>query len=215
MKFNILISGIIISIILDFSGSSWGVPVQSAPKRQTSKSASTQTRIQRTVGVAAKLTTAQIEQLVSLDQNNSKGVSARIVLPTYIPTGFHVDIFRVSDDTRYGIGARYDILYRNSSNSCFSISGGFALPTGGSPADYKTVEVSSPALGKIILVYLEFERTNQTSFIAFQNNQVVKYRLHGYSFYSPAPYDIARQNCSSISLQEAIKIVGSFQYLNP
>ncbi|HLO47334.1 MAG TPA: hypothetical protein VK203_14400 [Nostocaceae cyanobacterium] len=133
------------------------------------------------VAEAAKLTPEQVKQLVTKEQNNSKLLDFKIIVPTYIPNGFQVDEFEVKDVTYQGgigepdyTGHEYRIVYQNSSNYCFSIEGKFG-GFGSGATDYRNVEVSSPALGKVILGYTDFDQvTNEQPFIAFLEGVIMR-----------------------------------------
>ncbi|HLO86186.1 MAG TPA: hypothetical protein VK203_14415 [Nostocaceae cyanobacterium] len=159
------------------------------------------------VAKAAKLTPDQVEQLVSLDKNNEAGIDFKVIVPTHVPNGFQISNFEVRNTPDETI---YRIVYRNSSDFCFSIegnSGGW----GSGPEEERSVEVLSPALGKVILGYTEFSAITKKPWIAFQGAPII-IGERGYFFNSP---ENKEQNCNTISLQEAIKIVESLQYLNP
>ena len=163
---------------------------------------------------AAQLTSAQVKQLESLEKSNIvksgelqvEAGKIKAIVPTYIPPGFQVDSFETKLNA--AVGSEYSLVYRNSSNSCFRIFA-FQGQGGDAPTLYETVKVSSPALGKVILTYTDSDE--------FHNGFSVKFPLPiykndvAYLFDSPA----FGKNCNSVSLQEAVKIVESLQYLNP
>jgi hypothetical protein len=166
-------------------------------------------KLQESVGKAAQLAPAHIKQLSPLDKTiTERGIKFKfkIVLPTYVPPGFQVDKLEVQNDTRYS--PKYKIVYRNSSNSCFFISGSSGI-WGGPASGYKTVEVSSTALGKVVLEYTDFVRAANTGYIGVPGSRITKGKM-GYDFSSPG-----RDGCRTISIQEAVKVVESLQYLNP
>jgi hypothetical protein len=169
------------------------------------------------IGKAAKLTFYQIKELIEMEKKKAyKGlgsqeeVKAKFVVPTYLPPGFHVSHF--STNYTENLGGRYTIVYCNSSRSCFRIEGGIPLPIGDEPISYETTkEISSPALGKVKLGYVNYDRTGNKPYIGFAGlvNQFLKDN-NEYIFDSG---DFGKEQ--AITLNEAVKIVESLQYLNP
>jgi hypothetical protein len=148
------------------------------------------------IGKAAKLTPLQVQDLISLEKKRK----IRVIVPTYIPAGFKVDSFKINSN-RFG---PYSIIYRNSSDACFHI---VTPPWGDGPIEYDTVrDISSPALGKIVLGYTQFPQSDSFPVIGFRSPA-----KEGFFFASPASY----AGCKSISFKDAIKIIESLQYLNP
>lgn len=172
------------------------------------------------IGKAAKLTSAQIKELIEMEKHKSyirsgtKEVKSRFVVPTYIPPGFQVSGFRTADDDGHG-GLRYRIDYCNSSKFCFAVVGGIQHDIGESPLSFEIVKnISSPALGKVELGYTNYDGTNNKPYIAFTGamNRFVKDN-NFYVFLCAGGY--LNQDDQTISLNEATKIVESLQYLNP
>lgn len=172
------------------------------------------------IAQAAKLNSTQAQQLISINNKvKEHETKVLVVLPTYIPSGFRVNIFRVEyqhhPDPRF-TGPRYEIVYRNSSNSCFIIGGGPVTPAGDAPIEYNTItEISSPAFGKVSLGYTDFDRYIGHGHLGFTESG---YRIfkneNEYIFASPIEM-FHPINCRMIGVQEAVKIVNSFQVLNP
>lgn len=172
------------------------------------------------IGRAAKLNPVQIKQAISLDKNNSRGMEFKIAVPTYVPTGFELESFGATED---GYGPLYWIVYRNSSNLCFEISansGGW----GAVPQDYETVEVVSPAFGKVVLEYTDFDQIRNKAYIRFKDAPIVRGepgKKRGYFFASPVESFEAKKSsenlaiCDRINISEALKVVESIQYINP
>lgn len=157
---------------------------------------------------AALLTPDQVKQLVVMDNNNFKGIEFKVIVPTYIPAGFQIEKIETADRAGKIGDPHYQITYRNSRNACFSIyasSGGW----GSGPGGQQSFEVNSPALGKVLLGYTEFQRATRKPSISFDEAPIIKGK-QGYSFNSPGD-----TNCEVINIQEAIKIANSFEYLNP
>ncbi|MEL7004644.1 MAG: hypothetical protein AAFN93_18195, partial [Bacteroidota bacterium] len=71
-----------------------------------------------------------------------------------------------------------------------------------------TIEVDSPALGKVILGYTDFDQEYNVSAVQFEDEWIV--RGDNLYWFSSYPF-----NGCELSIQEAVKIVESFQYLNP
>ncbi|MBK4730815.1 hypothetical protein JJD41_13210 [Oxynema sp. CENA135] len=159
------------------------------------------------LGRLAKLTDSQTQDLLSFAKNNRYQKTFKIILPAYIPDGYKVAKFNVYE----GLGGPvYHIEYQNSNNSCFSIhgsSGGW----GGAPEDYERVEVLSSALGKVVLGKTDFDRYYNMA----QINLVIEAGL----LINPQRYSFSTSwkanSCTPVQVQEAVKIVESFQYLNP
>ncbi|MEP0884633.1 hypothetical protein NDI49_24090 [Trichocoleus sp. ST-U3] len=183
--------------------------------KRTTEETNSPTQPNFSVAEAAKLTPVQVKELQPLNNANNRNIQRfKILVPTYLPPGFKIDRFEVSYDKDRKIGSdyyrSYTIYYKNTeTNVCFHISGyGFSSGGGGDPGDYKTVEVSSSALGKVILMYTGFSQNRQNSFVRFETD---------YIFVNTHMYDFASSSleCNTISIQEAVKIVESFQWLNP
>ncbi|HLO86188.1 MAG TPA: hypothetical protein VK203_14425 [Nostocaceae cyanobacterium] len=210
-KFKTLIINLITAPIVDFSGTSQTVIFQTPLKQlQVAEPTGALTQYEKSVGEAAKLTPAQIKQLLSLDRNNSKNMRVKIIVPTYIPSGFRVNSLETRDVP--GFGPDYIIAYHNpNNNSCFYIRGGFEMPIGDEPTELNTIKIYSPALGSVLLLSTEFNRLNQENFIRFEPLQIVKGQ-NSYSFESPSNVEEAR--CNAVRYPLAIKIVESLQYLN-
>lgn len=218
MKLKALTSRLLIVFLVGCSGTNHDSTFEPTPEQQQGTEPSltqpTATPIQPqalqtdntaqfnlSVAKAAKLTPEQVKHLMSKVKNNLNKIDFKIVVPTYIPLGFQIDTFEVEDNPGYLI------RYRDSSNYCFelrSASDGF----GGSPTEYRTVEAFSPALGKLLLGYTDFDPVFNGSYIGFNEGFIIKGQ-QGYSFNS-----FSARGCNVISLQEAVKIVESLEYLN-
>ena len=71
----------------------------------------------------AQLSPEQVKALIDLTNRNTHGWKFRIILPTYVPNGFHIERIKVSDLKGVGLSPSYEIRYRNGNNKCFSIAG--------------------------------------------------------------------------------------------
>ncbi len=160
------------------------------------------------IGKSAQLTTTQIAQLKYIDNFRFGGkFNFKVLLPTRIPPGFQLENFEASQ--RRG-EVNYKISYRNrQNNSCFYIQG--STGSGGDMGTgYDTVEVFAPAFGRVILDHTNFDRARKSGYIGFSSYFISREKT-SYSFYSPGN----RKNaCNSMQIQEAVKVVQSFQYLN-
>lgn len=177
------------------------------------------------IGKAAQLTPNQVKQLRSIIFQDILGKKHKIeaIVPTYIPTGFKLSGFEVFDGNSERSG-KYEMIYRNASNSCFSISA-FSLGAGaGPPLVTKNLkEVNSPALGKVIIGYTDFDKTYNYPYIAANlshsppsaDSRDFGSSTWGYAFTSPDNLAEAVPSCKTISLVEAVKIVESLSYLYP
>jgi hypothetical protein len=177
------------------------------------------------IGKAAQLTPNQVKQLKSIIFQDILGKKHKIeaIVPTYIPPGFKLSAFEIFDgNIEHSVG--YEMIYRNASNSCFSINAYAKGPGAGPPLVTKNIkEINSPALGKVIIGYTEFDKTYNSPYIAANlshsppsaDSRDVGSSTWGYSFTSQDDLAEAVPSCSTISLVEAVKIVESLSYLYP
>ncbi len=173
-------------------------------------------------GEMAKLTPNQIKQLNSLDKteisrDGTRKHTFRVVVPTYVPHGFEVIEFNTSEDIRHGHS--YEIRYRNPSNNiCFSIKADNGQ-WGGPVSEFESLEVSSPALNKVQLMYSGYDSfSNLSLFFRKDLPSPGSSPKTAYSFQSIAgsQYLIKDYQCEfSLSLQEATKVIESLIFLNP
>jgi hypothetical protein len=160
------------------------------------------------LGDLAKLNEAQVQELLSMNRNNYRKITFKPIVPAYVPEGYEIAEFSLDEGRG---GPEYNILYTDDNNFCFEIygnSGGW----GDGPRDYQPVEAISPALGKVILEYTDNHRDRSQSEINFAGKHGLLGGQQAYWFISPS---LNNQSCGSISIQEAVKIVESLQYLNP
>jgi Domain of unknown function (DUF4367) len=160
------------------------------------------------IGKAAKLTTQEVQKLMSLEKSNlvlkdklkMEKLKLKAIVPTYIPPGFEV---KKLDASKESYGHFYGIEYRNSSDSHFSINTACCF-CGDEPLGYKEVEVYSRKLGKIIVAYTYFDNDiNKSDLVCATSILYNKNTGREYSF------------SGNVNIKEAIKIVESLQYLNP
>lgn len=171
---------------------------------------------------SAKLNQKQVEQLLSMPQiklrkliDDSEEIikfTLGVLVPTYLPDGFSIDEFNVSDNSYY-------IFYQNSNNQCFVLEG-FPVPAiGDEPTGFDTVEVQSPILGRVALEYTDTDWIDGSSYVGNPGPYFTNGNFHAYTFKSPGSrlFDSPKyeQKCNSISVQEAVKVVESLRYLNP
>ena len=153
----------------------------------------------------AQLSPEQAKALIGLTNRNTHGWKFRIILPTYVPKGFHIDRVEVSDMKGVGMSPSYGISYRNANNKCFSISG-FQI-SGAGPEKYdNSTEIISPLLGKVVLTRTSFNQSSKGSLIHFQNpirRGDLTYEVSSYT----------AKSCNTIAITEVAKIVKSLQYL--
>jgi hypothetical protein len=230
MKLNYGIARLLVGCLVGCSGINQENTVQPLPnatqkqKEQVAKEVNVPSPISTSdsIGKAAKLTPVQVKELIEMEKRKAyKGlgskeeVKAKFVLPTYLPPGFSVSQF----STKYNekLGGRYEIIYCNFSKFCFLIGGGIPEPVGDIPISYETTQkISSPALGKVGLGYANYDRTQNQPHIGFAEGGVDNlYKDNNeYIFQSSAwGWSGVREN-PAISLNEAIKIVESLQYLS-
>jgi hypothetical protein len=197
------------------------------PKSEEANNSTNISSSANSIGRAAKLTPEQVKQLININKQVKLGENKMFfVLPTYLPSGFEVSSFKVDYFQAYSpsgtnrqplpsySGPVYEIIYRNRSNSCFIIHGFPEHPSGDGPGQYDIVkEINSPAFGKVSLGYTEFERRLGHGLLRFELNKI-RINHNEYMFESPATDQNLNPLCTNISLQEAVKIVESFQFLN-
>lgn len=217
LPFFILIfitTGCKINITLSNQEADQDVPDSSESGISDSSNPSVDSKAER--GFLAKLSSTQVEQLMnaSSQSHNLGAKSPGVVIPSYIPQGFEVDAFSVSDGgDEYEIYYYYDIHYKNNdSNSCFGLSHyAFDAPSiGESPERVDIIEdvkVDNLKLS-ISIGYVQFSQVFESEYIVF--NLMGKNDLpFFYRFYSPG-------NCKgTVNIREAIKIAKSLQYLDP
>jgi hypothetical protein len=178
---------------------------------------------------AAKLTSEQAAQLSSIvGEGKDFKTQDVVVLPTDVPDGFKVAHFAawkqtVANSPEFS-GGHYEVLYENSRGACFTINGGVIQPIGDQPTHYERVlSLLSPALGSVDVGITGFDRAATRSFLGFTQsmNRITRGR-NEYLFESP-PGSIQKagggfqviSGCSRIDKKDAIRIVQSFQFLNP
>jgi hypothetical protein len=191
----------------------------------------TQVQTKEEIGRAAGLTSAQIEQLVSLAESNQvpiKGspgqnremVKVKAIVPTYLPRGFNVEQV-VINKSEWG-KPKYIIKYRDSQDRCFEVLDYPLL--GDSPIMHEQIGlIYSQTLGYVHLGYTQQYRLHRGTVVSSlpipidRNGQVMKSgsnKQHAYNFALYSATD-QKTNCNAISMTEAIKIIESLQYLNP
>ena len=160
---------------------------------------------------AAKLSSEAATELISLDNNNQRGIPFKVVVPTYVPESFEVSDVTYEDIRRSG--PQYKVQYLNAAtNECFEISGasgGF----GGPQEDFEQlVEIDSQALGKLNLGYTESDSVRGQPLIAFEDLTVpgTASAPQLYSFWSRS-----NEGCTIVDFQEAEQVAVSLSYLNP
>lgn len=157
---------------------------------------------------SSKLSSQEIESLNSTHLDGEFGVNFNVVVPTYIPNGYKIESFEVHEkkDLKSFFDPRYSVKYQNSSGSCFYISG--SSGQGGAGADeVQYVDVDSTVFGKVTLMYIEFSRDLDGSFLSFRNEQTAS------QWGSSQLYTFS--GCrDTLSLSEAVQVVESMAYLN-
>ncbi|MEM6450339.1 MAG: hypothetical protein AAF703_08505 [Cyanobacteria bacterium P01_D01_bin.105] len=160
----------------------------------------------------AKLSAPEVQKLLAIDQNNYKGIDVKIVVPTYVPTGFKVSDLKIEDHQTFG--PSYRVIYQNDNDgTCFEIfaaSGG----AGAGAEEFELVTVNSKALGTVDVGFTQFHSVTNQPRIGLKNDveEGIIPSDQGYSFWSPSGLSA---ECDAIEFQEAAKIVESLDYLNP
>lgn len=192
------------------------VPGSLEPGISDSSNPSVDSEVER--GFLAKLSSVQAEQLMNMSsQSHNLGVkSPGVVIPSYIPQGFEVDDFSVSEGgDEYEIHVYYDIQYTNKdTNSCFGLAHyAFDAPSIGEPLESvdRIENVKADKLNlNITIGHMQFSRVSKPEYITFK--LIGSDSSDGpffYRFYSPA-------NCEkTVSIREVVEIAKSLQYLDP
>lgn len=153
---------------------------------------------QKTIAVAAQLTSSQVDRLSSIATSASAVGKVEVIVPTYIPSGFRLESLSEEMDG-------YEMIYRNANNSCFSILAGF-VPYA-SPGGYDTSkEVYSNTLGTVNIAYTEFDNRSNRSDL-----KTMVRAKGGWTYIFSSPYS----ECNPVSIGEAMKIIQSHEYLFP
>ena len=176
---------------------------------------------------AAQLTSEQAAQLSSIvGEGKDFKTQDVVVLPIDVPNGFkvaHFAAWKQNHPSPNFTGGHYEVLYENSRGACFTINGGVIQPIGDHPTQYERVlSLLSPAFGSIEVGITGFDRASTKSFLGFTQsmNRITRGR-NEYLFESPPGsiqdgkgYQVI-SGCSRIDEKDAIRIVQSFQFLNP
>ena len=160
-----------------------------------------------TIAEAAKLSSDQVQSLLGLAKQakrNEPGRDFRIIVPTYIPSGFAVQA--VDTDARTGKIGRpsYNVQYQNSNTGCsFSIQG-LSGGAGDGMSDHQEVKAFSEALGIVVLAVMKSDRRSGSSSVRLLNQP---HLVHGRGYYFSS-------GCkNSLNVPETIKVVESLQYI--
>jgi len=161
------------------------------------------------VGEKARLSEQQIQDLLAIDVHSDIGITVDILVPTYVPEGYEVqsiDAFRQGED-EWGFAPSYEIVYRSPNDSCFRVNG-VTLTGGAGAEDVQYAEALSPILGKVTLMYIDFVQERNGPFLN------LKYFSYPTRFGGSQLYDFGSADCTdTLSLNEAVKVVESLQYL--
>jgi len=166
-----------------------------SPKPQPSVETPVEARM--TVAEMAQLTPNHVQELMLLAEQAEKkepGRKFRIIVPTYIPSGFQVISVETNSTVRIGYPS-YDIKYQDSnSGACFSvsgISGGF----GGAVEFIQTAKVLSESLGIVVVSISSPSETSKLSQINLRDQPIIR-NDRAYSFNSG--YD-REYNCTTMN----------------
>jgi hypothetical protein len=167
--------------------------------------------------------TADLNELKKLDAETTTQI--KVLLPGYVPPGFEIidistDSFKVEKSALNATGEVifYWVTYQNvENNQCFQVSGGHPpSPSGGDPTKYELFPISSPVLGDTVIHYTEFDQTTDGPTLGLGEfaGEGVPVNDWQYSFGSPVSSANSGE-CQIISVDEAIEIVNSYNYVNP
>jgi hypothetical protein len=173
------------------------------------------------VAKASQLPDDEVRKLMNLLAQNSLNTTINVIVPTYIPDGFSLDTFKVNHSNLDKFKPRdsnslftYQAIYRNSVGSCFIISG-TSMRGGAGVGKVETIDVYSPALGEVTIMYAKSDRENQPPFLTLSNFQdpgIIPTSLL-YSFGSTTQQE--NPGCKdTLNINEAAKVVESLHYLN-
>jgi len=171
-----------------------------------------------TIAEAAHLAPSQVQELMSFAQKTEqlqRGRKFKIIVPTYIPSGFQVNKIDLKVDDSPRAWSSYTISYKNpNSGECFSIDGS----SGGSGAgDYniQNIKVFSEALGIVTLSVISFDKVLTSPKITLKNasgsDGPIERNERGYMFGSSGS---GGQNCEVLDTQEAVKVLQSLQAIS-
>ena len=168
-----------------------------------------------------QLSLSQINQLNSLKFKTPQGteVKSKIILFTYIPPGFKLDTFEVDNSWKgFYQEAGYSITYRSKSNNyCFGIHA-YRIPGAGGASAFEMIKNIQSPIGKINIGYTSFDQSDQRALISSKFSISSTNNTYGYIFQSPSQKTTREsssfRDCNVINLQDAVKIVQSFQYLS-
>ena len=158
---------------------------------------------------SALLSSEQSKALISLTNSNVRGWKFRIVVPTYVPDGYHIKEVSIDDNGSRAAGPSYNISYRNQNNVCFSL-GGFHISGAGPEAIDQTVEVSSSIFGKVTLSYTSFSQSYQGSLINFREPAPLgdlRFEV------SSTSSEMVGHGCRLAPMKEIAAVVKSLKYL--
>lgn len=166
---------------------------------------------------AAQIPQDYVNKLLSINNSNNRDkINFKVVIPTYIPSGFKVKQIEVVNHEQYGV--KYSILYQNTNKSCFELKADNGQ-WGGPALGWNTVEVVSPDLGSIVIEHTNSDALDNASIIFRKDkpaSNVRKKTAYSFSSVGGNTHWIKSYNCqTAISIQEAVKIVESLQYLSP
>jgi hypothetical protein len=167
----------------------------------------------------AGLNFSQTEILRSLDgkftvhYQDCKDSIFRVILPQYIPSGFHLQRFQYEDRiasssenlTQFDIS--YNLTYRNQYHQCFSLV--VKATQGGGTSTYRnTIVVRSQDLGDLILEYADFDRQAEGG-ITFSADFVD----NGLAYIFTSPDKESMPNCEWVGISESVRILESLSFL--
>ncbi|MEA5464771.1 hypothetical protein [Leptothoe sp. PORK10 BA2] len=160
-------------------------------------------------------TTKQLPQEAQLTQpqvNLLKASGIEVVMPTYVPSEFNLEYVNAELARYQGVGgASYRIIFQKydvetSRSFCFAIeatNGGI----GDLPSGLASYSVASQELGESTLEYGIYGESSRPTLLGNWLGTGPFYRFVGSGVYS------SLSRCDNISVQEAIKISESLQYL--
>ncbi|MGL5064715.1 MAG: hypothetical protein ACRC62_32430 [Microcoleus sp.] len=172
------------------------------------------------IGKAAQLTPRQIKELIEMenrltvvDQSNLKLQKVKVILPTYVPSGFEVKDFSISlcdypgeKSGRYS----YDIIYHNSSNTSFKIQTRPCRVRRSQPTVVKDIQIPSDKFDQVNLKLIKFDRS--------KDNTQISGEILSSDPESPGSFQnllsLRSDGSNPVNWQEAQKIIKSMDYLN-
>ena len=161
-----------------------------------------------------------LKEISTMDDPDRPKQEVSVIVPFYIPSGFNVDSVKQTVDGFAPKG--YEIVYKNSNNACFSVSGEF-VPFASPHAEGAFTQIEKGLFEGIYVFYEEYDSITdglrmKASALSWHNE------VNGwaYDIVSPAhDYEyvneewIVKEPCGKVDLEQFVKVIESMDYLFP